>query len=103
MNAVNILRYSARKLLEICGLNVFEKVLRLLIIITLLVLLFTLLKRFFTEKNRSLDKTRANRVAKMVQCDYCKLYLPDTSAIKHASRYYCCAEHVNSEADDDAP
>ena len=73
-----------------------KKVLRLLIIIALLVLLFALLKRFFPGEKPEGDE---NRIAKMVQCDYCRLYIPHTSAIKHAARYYCCVEHKESAAD----
>lgn len=64
--------------------------LRLLIIILLLVLLFVLIKRFLPEKPSGQDEPR---IAKMVRCDYCQLYIPHTSAIKHADRYYCCDEH----------
>ena len=64
--------------------------LRLLIIILLLVLLFALIKRFLPGKPPPQDEPR---IAKIVRCDYCQIYIPHTSAIKHAERYYCCDEH----------
>lgn len=64
--------------------------LRLLIIILLLVLLFALIKRFLPGKPPPQDEPR---IAKIVRCDYCQIYIPHTSAIKHAGRYYCCDEH----------
>ena len=67
--------------------------LRLLIILTLLVLLFALLKRFFPGNKPEADETR---IAKMVQCDHCRLYIPHSTAIKHAEHYYCCIEHKES-------
>ena len=73
-----------------------EKMLRLLIILALLVLLFVLLKRFFPGKTIGTDD---NRIAKMVQCDYCRLYIPVSSALKHAARYYCCDEHKKAATD----
>ena len=72
-----------------------EKVLRLLIIILLLVLLYLWLKRFFPGEKPGGDESR---IAKMVQCDHCRLYIPHTSAIKHAARFYCCDEHKESAA-----
>ena len=71
--------------------------LRLLIILTLLVLLFALLKRFFSGNKPGTDE---NRIAKMVQCEHCQLYIPVTSAIQHATRYYCCEEHKEAAAGD---
>ena len=71
--------------------------LRLLIIILLLVLLFMLLKRLFPGKLSPPDEPH---IARMVRCDYCQTYIPHTSAIKHASRYYCCDEHKKSASDD---
>ena len=73
--------------------------LRLLIIILLLVLLFVLSKRFLPEKPSEQDEPR---IAKMVRCDYCQLYIPHTSAIKHTDRYYCCDEHRKSASDSGA-
>ncbi|MYH70079.1 MAG: hypothetical protein F4147_08275 [Gammaproteobacteria bacterium] len=67
--------------------------LRLLIIALLLVLLLALVKRFFPGKPPGPDEPR---IAKMVRCDYCQIYIPHTSAIKHADRYYCCDEHRES-------
>ena len=63
---------------------------RLLIIILSLVLLIALLKRFFSKQLSERDE---KHIAKMVQCDYCQTYIPRSSAIKHAARYYCCDEH----------
>jgi len=74
----------------------FENVLRLLIIILVLVLLFVLLKRLFSGKTPGAGETR---IAKMVQCDYCRLYIPHSTAIKHAEHFYCCDEHKESATD----
>ena len=78
-----------------------EKVLRLLIVILLLVLLFALLKRLFSGRLFPGKGPGAgeSRIAKMVQCDYCQLYIPQGNALQHAGRYYCCAEHKNKTAD----
>ena len=73
--------------------------LRLLIIILLVVLLFALIKRFLPGKLPEPDEPR---IAKMVRCDYCQIYIPHTSAIKHAGRYYCCKEHRESASGDGA-
>lgn len=73
--------------------------LRLLIIILLLVLLFALIKRFLPGKPPEPDEPR---IAKMVRCDYCRTFIPHTSAIKHAERYYCCDEHREAASDSGA-
>ncbi len=70
-----------------------EKMLRLLFIILLLVLLLALVRRFLPGKPDTPDEPDEPRIAKMVRCDYCRIYIPQTSAIKHAERYYCCDEH----------
>ena len=67
--------------------------LRLLIITLCLLLLLALLKRLFSKKLPERDE---KHIAKMVQCDHCQIYIPHTTAIRHAKRYYCCEEHKES-------
>jgi uncharacterized protein len=30
---------------------------------------------------------------RMVNCDYCGLYLPQSEALTEADKFFCCAEH----------
>lgn len=69
---------------------------RLLVIITLLALAVVLLKRLLFGKRPRLEEDRANRVAKMIQCDYCEVYFPEPAAIKRGSGRYCCDEHCEA-------
>jgi uncharacterized protein len=36
---------------------------------------------------------RAIPEQKMVKCNYCGLYLPQSEAIAEADKFFCCAEH----------
>jgi uncharacterized protein len=36
---------------------------------------------------------RATPEQKMVKCNYCGLYLPQSEAIAEADKFFCCAEH----------
>ena len=69
---------------------------RLLVIITLLALAVALLKRLLFGKRPRLEENRDNRVANMIQCDYCEVYFPEPAAIKRGSGRYCCAEHCQA-------
>ena len=46
-----------------------------------------LLKSYFKEVQKK------SRTVNLVQCDYCKLNIPENEAIKNNRIYYCCEKH----------
>lgn len=77
------------------------KVIRILLIIALVAVLFVLLRRVFAGSRVSVERVeedkRPGRVAQMVRCEHCRLYVPEAAALRRAERYYCCAEHRDAD------
>ena len=64
---------------------------KLLTLILIVVAVWWLAKGF-----RRKDAARDARPAapeRMVKCDHCGLYLPQSEAIAEAGKFFCCAEH----------
>ncbi len=64
-------------------------------------MLFVLLRRVFAGSKVSVERVeedqRPGRVAQMVRCEHCRLYVPEAAALRCAERYYCCAEHRDAD------
>ncbi len=75
--------------------------LKILLLLTVLVLLLSCLRRFIRsgagkeaqEKPRKeADKPRLES-SKMVKCAYCELYIPVDEALKSEEQYFCSEHH----------
>ena len=52
-----------------------------------------------SENTRDTNKNKPKKAIDpeiMVQCQYCKLHLPESEALAHDSRFYCSKEHLHS-------
>ena len=67
-------------------------------LLTLILVILTAwrLAKGFRRKDAARDAARdAPQAApeRIVNCDYCGLYLPQSEAIAEAGKFFCCAEH----------
>lgn len=66
---------------------------RLLLILGILWALIYFLNIF----RKKIDaKKNTLRKSKMVRCEYCNVYVPESDAQLANEKYYCCREHVNA-------
>ena len=63
-------------------------------LLTLILVIVTAwrLAKGFRRKDTARDAPQA-APERMVNCDYCGLYLPQSEAIAEAGKFFCCAEH----------
>ena len=55
--------------------------------------------KFDQEKSSESNASKAQALTEpeaMVQCQYCKVHLPQTDALIHDARFYCSKEHLNT-------
>ena len=73
---------------------------RLIIIFIALLVIVMVLKRLWQTPGTA--KTRQIPSNRMVQCSRCGLYIPESEALEHDSRYYCSQAHLDADAGDNA-
>jgi len=67
------------------------QLLRIIIVVFVVWLVITLIKRALAPPQAPKPKTPG--VAQMVQCAHCGVHLPMTNAIQDGNQYYCCPDH----------
>ena len=68
-------------------------ILRLTLLIVLVWVGYKLVRKFMAP---AAPKAPSGQFETMVSCSHCGLHLPQSNAITHAGRHYCCQEHANS-------
>lgn len=68
---------------------------RLLFLVALLFAAVWLWRRYISAPKRSQKKTpKAEKPALMVRCEQCGVHVPQTQALPHQQRWYCCTSHL---------
>lgn len=70
---------------------------RTLFIILALVLAYLIIRRLWQSEKRKLEHKQQNQTQQtehMQRCAYCKVYIPDSEAIRFNGKTYCCNKHL---------
>jgi len=71
-----------------------SQLVRLLIIFGAIWLAVWLLKRALSGGGRGADSEAAkSSLPRMVPCSYCGVHVPESDAVLHAGKFYCCDDH----------
>ncbi|MDH5765720.1 MAG: PP0621 family protein [Gammaproteobacteria bacterium] len=62
--------------------------------ILIIILLAIWILRILIKKSSTAQKQTSTDSKKMVQCKYCKVYLPLDDAIKTRNTYFCSQQHL---------
>ena len=57
-------------------------------------LLITIIRWFIWRRREERRAKQSRSAMNMVSCDNCGIHLPQSEAISHEGRYYCCKEHA---------
>jgi len=64
---------------------------KFLLLICIVVAVWWLAKGF--RKGNVDEAAPAGEPERMVHCEHCGVYLPQSEAVRQGEHYYCCAEH----------
>ena len=67
---------------------------RLIVLLVIVGLLLWLLKRLFSSEPEP-EKLESTKSENMLQCKYCGVHVPESTAISRNHQPYCSAEHAD--------